>query len=286
VVLLLPGLLERAHAQSTNDPAATETFEQVVQQMQPILWFSFGTGPGANITSLSQLAQYFDPYSSVAGKSVIHQEWERYQPFNPANFVLTTNSLNLTAAIPNGGGLWNGGINSGQIWSKQTFEPGVTGHNVYAFLARMKIPNGKGYWPAFWFYPRQRGDGSEVDVMEFAMMEWQNQFDWTGFDHGPGLNGGEIFSQLTNQWTWSPGIDFSADYYNYELVWTPDATYKYVNGSLVFASHFHWTASTPGQMAINLAVGADDPTLPGLIPVSAAEFPSALSIQYIAAWAK
>ena len=48
---------------------------------------------------------------------------------------------------------------SGEIWSKQRFSFGK-------YEARIKIPKGKGLWPAFWLY----GDGTngeEIDIFEF-----------------------------------------------------------------------------------------------------------------------
>ena len=174
-----------------------------------------------------------------------------------------------------------------QILDKETFQPGETGHNVYAFMVRAKIPNGAGMWPGIWLYTKQSGfdDGSEIDNPEFLMMNWQNQYDWTGFNHGPGV-GADIYSVQSNPWTWRPGVDFSAGYHNYELVWTPDATFKYVDGQLIHAQYFRWTAGAPAQFGINLAVGSSEADLPGLIPTSVSQFPSSFSIQYISMWAK
>lgn len=269
-----------------QDPSTSETFEQYVQGMQPTGWYNFGTASGCTVCNMQQLAAAFNPYG-IGGTIVLHQEWERYQPFNTQNFVFRANSLDLTATIPSGGGLWPGGINSGQIWTKQTFQPGVTGHNVYAFMVRMKIPNGQGSWPGSWFYTAQPGisDGSEIDNPEFFVMEWQNQYDWTGFDHGPNA-GSIIYSNLSNPWTWRPGIDFSAGYHDYELIWTPDATYKYVDGQLILAQQFKYTAQGPAQLGINLGVGSDEADLPGLQPTSLSEFPMTLSVQYISMWSK
>lgn len=272
--------------QSYYDPSTSQTFEQFVQGMQCIGWYSFGTGTGSTITNLQQLATVFNPYG-IAGTSVVHQEWERYQPFNSTNFVFTSNSLNLTATIPSGGGLWPGGINSGQIWSQRTFAAGVTGYTVYAFLIRMKIPNGPGMWPGSFLMTKQWGqtDGSEIDNPEFFVMQYQNQYDWTGNNHGPGV-GANIYSILSNPWTWRPGIDFPADYHDYELVWTPDATYKYVDGQLIYANYFRWTAPGPAQLGIVMGVGSNEADLAGLTPNSLSEFPMSLAIQYITIFAK
>jgi hypothetical protein len=276
-----------AYSQNFSDPGTTVTFDQAIQGMEVIDNYTFGTGYGRTISNIQQLAAHFDPYG-IAGTQVINQEWERYQPFNNQNFAFADSSLNLTATIPKGGGVFPGGIYSGQIFSKQLFKPEVTGHTVYAFEVRMKVPIGPGMWPAAWFYTQHWGqdDRSEIDNPEFFNMKWQNEFDWTGSQHGPG-QGAEIYSIKTNPWTWHPGLNFSADYHDYQTLWTPDAVYKYVDGTLVYAQSFKWTAPGPAQIIVNLAVGSSDTqSLPGLEPTSLSQFPSALSVDHIRIWAK
>lgn len=262
------------------------TFSEAVAGLSVLDNYAFGTGAGKTVTNIQQLSGAFNPYG-IAGTTVINQEWERYQPFNSTNFVFTNNALNLTATIPSGGGLYPGGINSGQIWTKQTFKPGYTGHYVYATEVRMQIPSGLGTWPAAWFYTQSgmpgMNDGSEIDNPEFFIMTNQNQYDWTGYQHGPG-QGSQIYSIKTNQWVWAPGINFAAAYHDYQTFWTPDAVYKYVDGTLVYAQRFQWTAAGAAQLGVNLAVGSWN--LPGLQPNSLSEFPSALSVDHITIWAK
>jgi hypothetical protein len=260
-----------------QDPSTTKTFDQAVSAMSVIRSYDFR--PGGNSSNLSALAANFDPYG-IAGQIVTHQEWERYQPFNTDNFRFTSNGLDLTATIPSGGGLWPGGINSGQIWSKETFNPGVTGYNTYALRVRMKISHAQGEWSQAWLYTKQAGqaDGSEIDNPEFMNSQYQSQYDWTGYDHGPGA-GAAIYDIRTNPWVWSPGIDLSADYHDYELIWTPDATYKYVDGKLIYAQYFKWTASGAAQFGVALAMGSNE--IPGLTPTNYGDFPAAVSIQYI-----
>jgi beta-glucanase (GH16 family) len=276
VLLLTPAF---SQAQSAYDPSTTETFSQATAGMSTVNSYNFGTAVGNNVTNLQQLAASFNPYG-IVGTTVINEEWERYQAFNPANFVFQPSSLNLTATIPANGGLYPGGIYSGQIWSKQTYQPGVSGQQVYAMSVRMKFPNGAGMWPAVWLYSPTASDGSEVDITEFEIMLYQNQTDWTGVDHGPG-SGAVIYSLLTNPWVWEPGLDFSADFHNYQMIWTPDATYKYFDDKLVYAQFYKWTSGQQAQLGVNLAVGSNVPNLPGLTPTSLAEFPSALQLQSI-----
>ena len=271
-----------SNAQSSYDPPTNQTFEQVTSSMKVLQYYSFGTNSGNNVTNITQLAQSFEPYG-IAGNKVINLEWENYQPFNYTNFVFGPSSLNLTATLA--GGLYPGGINSGQIWTKQTFKPNQTGYQIYGFCVRMKIPAGVGMWPAAWLYSAYSGDASEIDIAEFQNMYWQNQYDWTGYDHGPGA-GSDIYSIKTNQWVWQPGTDFSASFHDYEMIWTPDATYKYVDGRLIEAQRFTWTAAGPAQVGINLAVGSNLAGAVGLQPNSTGEFPSSLQVQYFAVWGK
>ena len=276
-----------AQAQIFTDPSTTETFPEAIQKMTVVKNYQFGTATGRTIGNLSQLATAFSAYG-ISGQTVINQEWERYQTFNSTNFVFTGTSLDLTATIASHGGLFAGGINSGQIWSNQTFQPEVTGYTVYAFEVRMRVPSGAGMWPAAWLFTQQPGeaDGSEIDNPEFFVMEWQNEFDWTGDQHGPG-QGPQIYSIKTNPWVWHPGLNFSADYHDYQTLWTPDAVYKYVDGTLVYAESFRWTAKGAAQLGVNLAVGTNaSVSMPGLKPTSLTEFPAVLSVDHITVWAK
>ncbi len=280
-MFIAPGI---ARSQSEYDPSTTENFTQATAGMTVVNSYTFGTASGNNITNLTQLANYFNPYG-IAKQTVIDAEWQVYQPFNATNFVFTPNTLNLTATIPSGGGLVVGGINSGQIWSKQTYQPGKSGYNVYAISVSMQFPNGVGMWPGVWMFSPVAGDASEVDIVEFEIMKYQTQFDWTSFDHGPGT-GATIYSLLTNPWVWHPGVDFSDDFHSYQVVWTPDATFKYFDNQLIYATYFTWTSNQQAQLGLDLAVGSNESSLAGLIPNSLSEFPSAMQIRSITVMGK
>jgi hypothetical protein len=279
-------LLIAASTAYGQDPSTTATFPQAIQGMPVVQEFNFGTNYNRNIRNLAELAAYFEPYG-IAGTIVINQEWERYQTFNTTNFVFTPTTLDLTATIPKGGGLWPGGIASAQIWSKMTMAPGMTGHLVYATEVRMRIPNGPGMWPDAWFFTKQWGIGdmSEIDNPEFFDMKWQTMLDWTGNNHGPGV-GTNIYKLTTDPYVWHPGLNFTADYHDYQTYWTEDAVYKYVDGTLVQADHFTWTSHGAAQIGVNLAVGSNVSTLPGLQPNSLSEFPAVLSVDHITIWGK
>jgi hypothetical protein len=277
---------QTAPLSSFVDPSTTETFDQAIATLPVLHNYRFGTEDDRNINCLSSLAKFFDPHG-IAGTIVINQEWQIYQLFNPTNFVFTPNTLNLTATIPQGGGLFPGGINSGQIWTKDTFMPGQNGKVVYAFEVRMRAPAGPGMWNSAWLYTKTPGtdDRSEIDNPEFFNMKWQNEFDWTSTLHGPGV-GPFLYNIRTNPWTWHPGLNFSADFHDYQTVWTQDAVYAYVDGTLVSAQSFRWTAKGAPQFGINLAIGSGMPSLPGLQPTSASQFPAALQVDHLTIWAQ
>lgn len=262
------------------------TFKEVTSRLTLLRDYQFGTRHAANIRNLSRLAQLFEPYG-LSGKTVINQEWERYQPFNEHNFVFAHDALEINATIPDRGGCFPGGINSGQIWTKELFTPVKTGYTEYAFQVRMRVPPQRGAWPAAWLYTKEPGkdDGSEIDNPEFFNMKNQNSYDWTGFQHGPG-QGAELYSIKTNKFVWHPGIDFAADYHTYELHWTESMVSKFVDEKLIYSQMFKWTAPGAAQFGVNLAVGSNSPSLPGLAPESIAEFPIKLSVSSIRVWAK
>ena len=283
IAITIVGAQERSALQAPSIPT---TFGTGIQKFKKIHDYTFGSAHGRSVTNLNKLAELFDPYG-IAGLTTINKEWERYQPFNDRNFVFQETSLNLTATIAPNGGLFPGGIDSGQLCTKQTFKPGVSGHKSYAFEIRMHIPSGAGMWPAAWFYSKQPGqnDGSEIDNPEFFTMTSQNEFDWTGFLHGPG-RGAEIYSLRNPKGIWHPGFSFAADYHNFQTLWSSDAVFKYVDGKLISAERFSWTSPGAAQLIVSFAVGSDEENLPGLKPVSISQFPCALKIDHITIWGR
>lgn len=213
----------------------------------------------------------FNPYG-IAGTSVINQEWQRYQTFNTTNHKIIGGKLELTA-LANLGGVYSGGISSGQICSKEVFYPrnGIQ----YAFVLRAKVPKKTGAWPAFWLYNpgvQSGGTNSEIDIMEIFDTPTQNTFDWTGYDHGSGV-GTTYYSIMTNQWVWHPGFDFSSDYHDYILVWQEGNIEKWVDNTQVKGTIFNWFGPDP-QVLVNLAMGGSVNNNP-----TAASFPAVYSIE-------
>jgi beta-glucanase (GH16 family) len=237
--------------------------------------YSFGTNQ--SIKNITALSTSFQPYGA-AGTAVINQEWQRYKPFNTTNHNFTSRALELTAT-PNLGGVYSGGISSGQIVTKETFYP--SNGKTYVFQLRAKIPKKTGAWPAFWMYS-PGGEGStksEIDIFEFFDTPTQNTLDWTGYDHGDGV-GSNYHSIMTNQWVWRPGFDFSDNYHVYTLVWKEGDIQKWVDNTMVKGTHFTWYGPAP-HVLINLAMGGSTNNNP-----TAASFPAVFSIDYFRVFEK
>lgn len=303
-----------------QDPQTTDNFSKVVTSQSSgftqVANYAFGTNADRTVGA-GQFGSIFVPYVNVNGTTGWNHtgQWQRFNTFDSncstagclANFVFTPTTLDLTAYIPQGYGLYNGGILSGQLATMASYQPGVTGYSIYAFEVRMKTPKGVGMWPAVWFYRSNAdapGDCSEIDNPEFFNTAGNppgEQY-WTGFTHGLAVDGcgsgpyvSPFYSLADSNGLWNANhLDFSDDYHNYQTVWTTDAVYKYVDGTLVRADSFTWTAKqndgvtpNPAQFMVSMQVGLDSYSCGTCMqPNDPNEFPAALSIQHIKIWGK
>ena len=84
--------------------------------------------------------------------------------------------------------------------------------------ARLKVPSGKGLWPAFWmlgsnFNGSNWPDCGEIDIMEYIGKEPDLIF---GTLHGPGYSGAMGFSQWNRQ-----TYNIADDFHTYAIEWQP-----------------------------------------------------------------
>ena len=126
--------------------------------------------------------------------------------------------------------------------------------------ARIKLPSGKGLWPAFWML------GSNFDVVgwpqcgEIDILENKGSEPTivAGSLHGPGYSGGNPVTkefQLTDN-------RFENDFHIFGIEWTKDYVNHYVDG--VLYNHItrddvpgEWVFDQPFYIILNLAVGGD-----------------------------
>ncbi len=128
------------------------------------------------------------------------------------------------------------------------------------FEARIRLPVGRGIWPAFWllgadFPTTGWPDCGEIDIMEYRGQEPNLVL---GSVHGPGYSGG---SAVTARYT-LPAGDFGAGFHVFGVEWTADRITWTVDGVRYqtltprsIADRGRWVFDHPFFIILNVAVG-------------------------------
>lgn len=146
--------------------------------------------------------------------------------------------------------------------------------------ARVKLPRGRGIWPAFWLLGEDIDQAGwprcgEIDVMEnFGV----NPAVVAGTVHGPGYSGaGGITASL------DAGAPLCDDFHMYAADWEPGRIRWYADGTLyhtVTPADLHgrpWVFDHDFYLLINVAVGGR----PSVPPDESVAFPQAMLVDYI-----
>jgi beta-glucanase (GH16 family) len=151
--------------------------------------------------------------------------------------------------------------------------------------ARIKMPAGQGFWPAFWML----GDNintvqwpacGEVDIMEsvgkFPTMNF-------GSIHGPGFTG----TSITTGYTLPNGGKFADGFHTFGILWSPREMKFYVDDPANVYADYTPASLTAGGMwpfdsdrfffILNVAVGGDWPGSPDATSV----FPQEMLVDYV-----
>lgn len=158
------------------------------------------------------------------------------------------------------------------------------------FEARIKMPSGKGFWPAFWLMPiREIGwpRGGEIDIMEFRGNE---PYTTTGAIHfwREGCEGvaWECRKYFTDKLV--TDSDLTEDFNIYSLEWTDTELIWYWNDQEYFRKPFseieaeYEPFTGPFYIILNLAVGGS--FLPN--PDETTPFPQSLVVDYVRVYQK
>jgi hypothetical protein len=125
--------------------------------------------------------------------------------------------------------------------------------------ARMKLPVGAGFWPAFWALGNGRWpETGEIDVMEnVGDPSWVNSA-----LHGPGYSGN---TPLVKRFPFPNGTDVST-WHTYSVDWFPDRVVFQVDGQAYYEvtratveAHGAWAFDNPKFLIVNLALGGAYP---------------------------
>lgn len=140
---------------------------------------------------------------------------------------------------------------------------------TYGYVeARVKIPSGKGMWPAFWLLDASPTGIGEIDVMEIIGSE-PNVVNMSL--HFPDAAGNSQSQTETYK-----GPDYSKDFHNFAVDWRPDVIIWYVDG-IERCRITQNIPQNPMYVIANLAVGGKWPGAPD----GSTKFPAYYDIDYI-----
>lgn len=197
---------------------------------------------------------------------------QQFYTDRPENIIVEGGMLKITARRE----LYLGSsFTSARITSKGKYE------KKYGRIeARIKMPLGRGLWPAFWMLGANIDEVSwpqcgEIDIVEYL---GSNPISMFGTVHGPGYFGGESISKNYTLKTGRfdnefhvYGIEWGENYINF---YVDDALYHRVTPSDVPGE---WVFNQPYYMILNMAVGGN---LPGP-PNDQTAFPQTMWVDYI-----
>lgn len=142
------------------------------------------------------------------------------------------------------------------------------------FEARLKVPKGQGYWPAFWLLGANGTTGvNEIDIHEILGSDPTTAYMTVHWGQSYTTGHQSDGSQFT-------GTDFSADFHTFGLEWDPDKIVWTIDG---VERKTHTGAGVPQvdmYIILNLAIGGGWPGAPD----STTTFPGNYEIDYVRAY--
>ena len=151
------------------------------------------------------------------------------------------------------------------------------------FEARLRVPSGRGLWPAFWLLGEDIGRAGwpacgEIDVMEHIGREPSVVH---GTIHGPGYSGA---AGIGAAYTLPGGRRFADDFHVFAVEWEPNVLRWYVDNQLYqtlapadLPAGAKWVYDHPFFILLNVAVGG---AWPG-DPDPTTRFPQTMTVDYV-----
>jgi beta-glucanase (GH16 family) len=155
------------------------------------------------------------------------------------------------------------------------------------FEARMKLPLGKGIWPAFWMLGANNDDVrwpacGEIDMME-NIGEPGRIYSTL---HGPGYSGAKGISEPYNL---PAGEGVNTDFHVYAVEWEPERIRFYLDDRLIvertpkdLPPETKWVYDHPFFLILNVAVGGEWPGYPDETTM----FPQSMLVDYVRVYRK
>ncbi len=215
-----------------------------------------------------------------------NHEWQYYTD-RPENVSLDGHGhLALTARHERLRGMRCGGVGPCDITSGRIKTKGRFARAYGRFEARIKVPRGKGTWPAFWMMGADSDRvawpaNGEIDVMEALGRQPTTVH---GAVHGPGY----VAQGIERHTEPARGRSLADDFHTYRVDWLPGKITWYVDGrpyGSASAAQLRrgqkWVFDHPHYLLLNLAVGGDWPGPPD----RSTPFPAPMLVDYVRVYA-
>jgi beta-glucanase (GH16 family) len=211
----------------------------------------------------------------------LHTEVQRYRDNN--NHIVSDGTLALVARPIEGSDLFE----SGMIRSRQTFYYGY-------FEARVRLPRGRGVYPAFWLNPDYDARGKlnwppEIDIFEYPI---NGRSDTEFMFHTSASN---PFQEPLNYLQHHPRYSLKTrsftndrplneDWHTFGLVWTPETITVLFDGERVFTREYKWIRDEdrqlggPAHVLLNFGVGGQ---WAGRYGIEREAFPQAMLVDHV-----
>lgn len=200
---------------------------------------------------------------------------------SPENVIVENGLLRLKAenkrhpdapdTIVHGGETYSLDFTSGVVTTKDKFE------FTHGYVeARIRVPSGNGFWPAFWTLNSEGGWPPEIDIMEILTKEPDVLH--TNYHYGPSWDNKSSFYQKIRL------FDFTEDFNTFAVKWTESDMTWYVNDVMIGSKFFDrkWIAqSKDNYILINLAVGGW-----GGDPDESTQWPAYYDVDWVRVWQK
>jgi len=155
----------------------------------------------------------------------------------------------------------------------------------YGFIeARIKLPFGKGIWPAFWMLGANQNKAIWPACGEMDIMENIGEKQWLSVNQASMHSPGHFAANCKHaSYTLPNGQRFSDGYHLFQLMWSPDHASFYVDGNLYETRSAAEVAPSPWPFnarfffIINVAVGGNWPGSPD----ASTKFPQRMLIDYV-----
>lgn len=244
--------------------------EIVTPEGYALVWNDEFNTPDGSSPDLSKW--YYDEWAP----GFVNNELQRYVAGglgNDKTAEIIGGVLNITAR-KSGSQIISARLNTKELWLYGYFE------------ARLKLPKGKGTWPAFWMMPADGGNWphcGEIDIMEEVGTNpnyTSSSIHCTAYNHTIGTQ--KTAERLT------PGAE--DEFHTYALEWTPDFIRTYVDGKQLFyfandkkGDQNTWPFDKPFHPILNLAWGGN---WGGMNGVDESALPATYMIDYVRVFQK